>query len=1851
MEGLAKLQASRKAFRSHLTRIYNKMEEIDFTQPATEEITSQVTSYIDQLKRKAESIRQLDSRISAEIRESEDLEREVYEAEEVQDLIIEKSTRLKRYLEVQQKLGTPHIRETASADASSLPPVTVTTPSTIVTTPSTTVTAPSTTVTTPSPTVTVPSATVTAPTMSISTASRLPKLSLPTFSGSPLLWQSFWDSFEAAVHNNPSLTGVEKFNYLRAQLEGEAARTVGGFPLTNANYEQSISLLKTRFGKQQRIINAHMQALLDLQAPTNTAVSLRELLDTLENHIRGLESLGKQKESFGDFLIPVVFGKLPAVIRKNLTRDHSSEQWNIDELLSAIGKEITVLESGLEKHGDQSRSTITGSFHTGIHQRPSHSQFQEKLVSSKPKCVYCKGPHVPMQCRVVTDLNARFDVVKGEQLCFNCLGHHKATHCNSKNRCKKCHNKHHTSLCRMENTPSMIPPNPTSHVTPNQSSQGNAQQPSQSFVPTTSASTNLTTTHTLFNNSEHNSMCLLKTAVAIVKVNNNKVIANILFDEGAQRSFITQTLADQLRSTSYGKETLCISSFGGETTSKSQIDIVRVVLETILGDVNISALVVPTIAAPLHNFVNSDVRKLPHLQGLKLAHPVGTPEKFDISLLIGADHYWQVVGNHIVRGKGPTAMQSKLGYLLSGPLSQQIQSTNTSVFHIQTLDLSNIADCPELPIDAGSVQPMTTPELFMDTYQRDCISRDKDGSYIARFPWKPDHPTLTPNLTVCERQTRALAKKLGRQPELLQLYGNIINEQQRRNFIEPVSPSDTQNNRGVHYIPHHPVRKDSPTTPVRIVYNCSCRQSRNHASLNDCLMVGNPPLIDISNILLRFRLHRFALSTDIEKAFLHVKLAECDRDFTRFLWLSDHSDPESKFVTYRFKVVLFGSTSSPFMLHATLDYHLKLHSSSVSMDMKNNLYVDNIISGCCSEEAIFQYYKEATSIMSEASFHLRSWASNSQKLQTIAKADGVLDSNTTVNLLGLKWNTCTDTIAIASRQLKPKGDTPVTKRSILQGTSKLYDPLGWLTPITIRARILMQELWKKQVTWDDPLDHDFQSRWQQVTTDLEEATKIVLTCKYFPLSSDKPICLHVFADASTKAYGAVAYLQSAGNVAFVMAKSRVSPLKNLTLPRLELKAAVTAAHLATSIVSALQVHMPSIQVRLWSDSQIVLHWISSTKQLKQFVANRVQEILKLFPTTIWSYCHTTDNAADLLTRGITPSQLASSQLWFQGPSWLTSESNWPTWSPTSVHHIQISNEELLTSEAVPAVDSMHGVHKIIDITRHSSLTKLHRVTAYVQRFIANLQNPLQKKIGPLTVQEIDKAQKLWLRCTQEQVFSNAIANLKSKSSSRLPLVRQLHLQLNDEGIIFCGGRIHNAPVSNLTKFPYLLPRRHRLTDLIVRDVHEKNFHAGTNSTVTYLRQRYWIPAARQCVRNILKHCVVCNKLCGSHFRAPDPPPLPKHRVQAMDPFTVTGVDFTGALYVRAPERENKVYVCLFTCANTRAVHLEVVNDLSEETFLQAFRRFSSRKSLPRLMISDNASTFMSAAEELKELLKSDTLHADLSKQGVEWRFIPCRAPWYGGYWERLIGLTKRALKKTIGRAYVTLSALQTLIVEIEAHLNNRPLTYVSSDLNEPEPLTPSHLLYARMINPLPHPIIEHDDITDEDYSTGHTLHCKLSKRAKMQAMLLQHFWKRWKNEYLTSLRETHTANGTKKETIKVGDVVIVHDDTPRLNWRLAIIKELQRGQDGFVRSASIQTTNGITSRPITKLYPLEINVESATTKQPPGDNSHDTTQDSHSSDTEELPTSTRPHRIAANKARSLMTEWSKILRAPEDVMD
>lgn len=335
----------------------------------------------------------------------------------------------------------------------------------------------------------------------------------------------------------------------------------------------------------------------------------------------------------------------------------------------------------------------------------------------------------------------------------------------------------------------------------------------------------------------------------------------------------------------------------------------------------------------------------------------------------------------IIRGDGLTAQQSKLGYLLSGPMSSPTLQLNVATMHIVTCEEPNLERCWTIE-EAGiaSAKSEQIDNTFIQQYQTTCISQATDGTYTTKFPWKPDHQPFSSNFKTCERRIRQLISRLTQTPPLLHLYHSIVTEQEACGFTEEVQPTDQPAN--AHYLPHHLVNKDSTTTPIRIVYDCSSRQSKEHASLNDCLLVGSPFLNDLCSIILRFRCHKFAFATDIEKAFLHVKLYESDRDSTRFLWVSDINNPFGTLTTYRFKVVPFGTSSSPFMLNATLDLHLRKFPSPVAKDMKSNLYyVDNFISGCDSEQQLMDYYTQSRSIMNQANFNLRSWSSNSHKLR------------------------------------------------------------------------------------------------------------------------------------------------------------------------------------------------------------------------------------------------------------------------------------------------------------------------------------------------------------------------------------------------------------------------------------------------------------------------------------------------------------------------------------------------------------------------------------------------------------------------------------------------------------------------------------------------------------------------------------------------------------------------------------------------------------------------------------------------------------------------------------------------------
>lgn len=480
------------------------------------------------------------------------------------------------------------------------------------------------------------------------------------------------------------------------------------------------------------------------------------------------------------------------------------------------------------------------------------------------------------------------------------------------------------------------------------------------------------------------------------------------------------------------------------------------------------------------------------------------------------------------------------------------------------------------------------------------------------------------------------------------------------------------------------------------------------------------------------------------------------------------------------------------------------------------------------------------------------------------------------------------------------------------------------------------------------------------------------------------------------------------------------------------------------------------------------------------------------------------------------------------------------------------------------------------------------MTAQVLRAVKKFKGGKLNTCTIVTPEELAEAEGLWITSAQQQLVLGRDFKFQQ---------RQFNLFQDEEGVWRCKGRLSNAEVPYAVKHPILLPKAHPLTTLIVRRAHERVCHNGVKETLTETRRRFWIPRGRSLTKYIVRRCVLCRRLEGTPFKTPPPPPLPTFRVKDDPAFTYTGVDFAGPLSIRASgmSTTSKVWICLFTCFVTRAVHLDIVSDQSTQTFIRCLKRFAARRGLARKFISDNGKTFKAAAKYIKAVFKDGTVKEYLAGQGSEWLFNIERAPWWGGAFERMVKSTKRCLRKMVGRAHFSFDELLTALTEIESVINSRPLSYVSANDLE-EPLTPSHLLVGRRILNLPDHLGFPYDLGDEDFSTDST---QLTRRMRHLNNTLNHFWHRWRSEYLSELREAHCRSGrtnlsVKHPNLSVGEVVIVHDEhLPRGLWKLGRIQEVMMGRDGQIRGATVRMAvrdrqQVLLRRPIQLLYPLEV---------------------------------------------------------------
>ena len=532
-------------------------------------------------------------------------------------------------------------------------------------------------------------------THSISRA-KLPKLTLRAFDGDLTSWTTFWDSYEAAVHKNPDLSEIDKFTYLKTLVEKSAREAINGLTLTAANYHEAVSILEKRFGNKQTIISKHMDMLLNIEAVTSqhNVIGLRRMYDRVQSHIRGLRALGVSSDSYGSLLSLVLLKKLPHELRLLISRKVSDDEWNTDALMKVLEEELKARE----------RTAVMPRESNGRHGRDQPTSVTLMTGGHKASCCYCQQAHTPSECRTVSQLDARKQSLKASGRCFICLRKgHISKECRSSIRCSKCGGRHHVSICYQTRPQSADSVPSVEHV--NHPTQPPRTRPETAESPEEKSSLNPTArpfeakSTSLYVNS--NKTVLLQTARAIAFNPGNPAIQKeirIILDCGSQRSYITEQARDALSLRSMGRRAMSIMTFGSTEEKQQDSDVVEIGVQTREGaNQKLVLLTVPLICEPLTSPpVQSCIEKYSHLCCLDLADPsVGTGQ-VEPDVLIGSDYYWDLITGETIRGNsGPVAVHTKLGWVLSGPVSSTGTTERSANLITHVLRVDTVSACSD----------------------------------------------------------------------------------------------------------------------------------------------------------------------------------------------------------------------------------------------------------------------------------------------------------------------------------------------------------------------------------------------------------------------------------------------------------------------------------------------------------------------------------------------------------------------------------------------------------------------------------------------------------------------------------------------------------------------------------------------------------------------------------------------------------------------------------------------------------------------------------------------------------------------------------------------------------------------------------------------------------------------------------------------------------------------------------------------------------------------------------------------------------------------------------------------------
>ncbi|XP_059224869.1 uncharacterized protein LOC131997670 [Stomoxys calcitrans] len=1637
--------------------------------------------------------------------------------------------------------------------------------------------------------------------------SRLPPCDTDTFKGGYTAWPTFRDLFTAIYIKNSKLSNVEKLFHLTQKTTGEAREIISNVPLTNDGFKLAWSSLTNRYENKRMQVNEQLKVLFNLPDVTvDCSYSVQKLQRTVNSCIQTLETLGVEVEQWDPMLIYLCSAKLPrpflGEFENSLEDCKILPKWEeFNKFLSHKFKtleSVSNIKSTYSKHSNRQenfrKDKYVNSFHTNTLQnikssgvKNNYNQSQSSMTRNQngQSCQICKATHFIRDCPkfIKKNINDRIHIVKISHLCYNCLSsNHGVKECKSKFTCRECNLRHHTMLHKGQETQPR-----------NQDSARDAVQPSSSAAALTTriqstpdTQQNNITTLTLQDNriwEHHPGGTLLFTAIVQIESRGQLFDARAIIDSGSQSTFITEKLKNKLSLPT--KRNLVhvtgLSQIVAETSNKACLFTLRTRLDPRF-ELEVWAPVLKTLPSnlPPHNL---DLAQLRDVANLELADP-----KFYISqpvdLLIGMDIGPLIfeIGSPMRTISSLLAQNTVFGWIVGGPIAHEATDNSRISLH-STVSIEKVLTRFWEVEETPKKILRSEEDMFCEQSFKDTVRRNSKGRYIVTLPFK-NCEELGNSRNIAMAQFYRMERKLQKTPEIKEQYDNAILEYLKLGHMRKISAQEITKAPN-YYLPHHAVIKpDRLTTKLRVVFNASSPSS-NKKSLNDSLFSGPILQQDLVLQILKWRFFKYVFNADVTKMYRQILLDPSQTQFQRILFRKSSKDPVEDF---ELLTVTFGVNCAPFLAIRTL---LQLAEDVTdtyplaSKIIRENLYVDDVLAGAHTVEEAIKSRKELISALDSAGFQLMKWTSNDHKIIQDLPAEQLLPVNwlelsedSSTKTLGIRWNISGDFFTFTQPLLEIRQS--YTKREVLSAIAKLFDPCGWLAPIVVVAKLVMQQVWLDKIDWDDALKPITLINWQNFVkhTKAIESVKVPRWIHFTPGSQ---VEVHGFCDASESAYGAALYIRvehdnHQTDTFLLAAKTRVAPIKKISLPRLELCGAVLLSKLASATTTNLQIS--NFKTQFWTDSTIVLSWLKKPAcAWSTFVGNRVSEILENVGNENWRHVDSESNPADIASRGCTPSDLKEHCLWWHGPQWLKfPKDRWPTFQDPSDTNLEAKALKVFATSTFED-----------PLVRFSSLSRAYRVISYVLRYWRNTgagRSHLRITSIEVTAEEIQDVKRRLIILTQGSYFAPEYRDLQnnvriSPSSSLLTL----NPFLDSKGVMRANGRLVQSPVLTYDeRHPIILPYEARLTQLLVEFAHKITIHGGNQLMTRVLRSEFWIFRLKPLVKKVIHNCKTCI-LYKEHTQSQIMAALPPERTFLSRPFTNTGVDFAGPFNIKSYSGRacviTKGYICIFVCFATKAVHLEATTDLSSQSFLAAFSRFIGRRGCPACLYSDNGKNFVGASEILRkdrlELFKSlrNQVSQQNAYQNFVWKFIPPGAPHMGGLWEAGVKSLKTHLRKFIPKMNFTFEELCTILARIESCLNSRPLSVASDDPNDLSPLTPGHFLIGTPILALAEPNVSDQDLT-------------LVNRWKRLKIVSQYFCMRWKSEYLKELHR-RTKWKYQQDNLKENDLVVIRDDRfPPTEWVMGRVERTHPGTDQNTRVVDIRTPHGTLSRPITKLVKL-----------------------------------------------------------------